>query len=166
MVYFYHSSKHFNFFTWTLLNFIVIYILNSINYQYRFRLSQQIGCVVLLIISILISILLIIIFIIIIIIIMCCCCCCCCYIGKSFRHSWYIQYGRSIDIVFISLLFSEFASLQALWLTKSSKLFKTLYCTQNFLPMKIWKLGPVFSNHWSFVLNHLAFSFCSLSWFW
>ena len=49
MVYFYHSSKHFNFFTWTLLNFIVIYILNSINYQYSFRLSQQIGCVVLLI---------------------------------------------------------------------------------------------------------------------
>ena len=89
-----------------LLNFIVIYILNSINYQYRFRLSQQIGCVVLLIISILISILLIIIFIIIIIIIMCCCCCCCCYIGKYFYHSWYIQYGRFIDIVLTSLLFS------------------------------------------------------------
>ena len=73
-----------------------------------------------------------------------CCCCCCCYIGKSFRHSWYIQYGRFIDIVLISLLFSQFCLLDALWLTKSSKLFKTLYCTQNFLPMKIWKFVPLF----------------------
>ena len=86
------------------MNFIVIYILNSLNYQYSFRLSQQIGGVVPLIISILINILLIIIFIIIIIIIMCCCCCC--YIGKSFRHFWYIQYGEFIDIVLTSLLFS------------------------------------------------------------
>ena len=76
----------------------------------------------------------------------CCCCCCCCYIGKSFRHSWHIQYGRFIDIVLISLLFSQFSLLDALWLTKSSKLFKTLYCTQNFLPTKIWKFGPLFTT--------------------
>ena len=76
---------------------------------------------------------------------MCCCCCCCCYISKSFCHSCYIQYGRFIDIVLISLLFSQFSSLHALWLTKSDKLFKTLYCTQNFLPIKIWKLtAPIY----------------------
>ena len=90
-------------------------------------------------------------------------CCCCCYIGKSFRHSWYIQYGRSIDIVFISLLFSEFASLQALWLTESSKLFKTLYCTQNFLPMKIWKLAPLFITSLVIRPKLTSFFFCPLS---
>ena len=72
------------------------------------------------------------------------CCCCCCFIGKSFRHSWYIQYGRFIDIVLISLLFSLVFFIACTWLTKSSKLFKTFYCTQNFLPVKIWKVAPLF----------------------
>ena len=92
---------------------IVIYILNSINYQFSSFSTNRLVLFFLSLLFLLVLFLLFLLIIIIIIIIMYCCCCC--YTGKSFCHSWYIQYARFIDIVLISLLFSQFSSLHALW---------------------------------------------------
>ena len=88
------------------------------------------------------------------------CCCCCCYISVNLFATLGAFSMKDLLIKFWSLssLVSLLFLLHAPWLTKSSKLFKTLSCTKIFLTIENLENSALYlSSHSSIVLDHSAF---------